>query len=64
MNADTLTTGQVAKLCSVSSNTVIKWLESGLLKGYVLPGSLHHRIPRKNLVAFMEKAGMPTEELK
>ena len=63
MSADQLTTGQVAKLCHVTARTVAKWMEKGLLKGYMLPLSGHRRIPKANLVAFMKAHGMPMEGL-
>ena len=31
-----LTTGDVARICSVAPRTVSKWFDMGLLKGYVL----------------------------
>jgi len=57
------TTGEVAKLCNVTINTVVKWFESGELKGYKLPSSGARRIPREELVKFMKKHGIPTGEL-
>ena len=60
---DVLTTGQAAKLCGVATRTVIHWMEKGLLKGYVLPGTRHRRIPKANLVAFMREHGMPLDEV-
>lgn len=49
-----LTTGQVAKLCNVAPRTVAKWVDSGRLGGYKLPGSLDRRIPYQELVKFLE----------
>ena len=64
MSADILTTGQAAKLCGVATRTLIHWMEKGLLKGgYILPGTLHRRIPKANLVAFMREHGMPLDEV-
>ena len=57
------TTGEVAKICDVTIRTVIKWFESGELKGYKIPNSRDRRIPRENLVAFMKKHGMPLNKL-
>lgn len=53
------TTGQVAKICKVSSRTVSKWFDIGMLKGYRIPGSLDRRIPRKQLIRFLKEHSMP-----
>jgi excisionase family DNA binding protein len=50
-----LTTGDVAKLLGISQQTVIKCFESGILKGYRVPGSKFRRIPAKHLIRFMNK---------
>lgn len=57
------TTGQVAAICNVTIRTVIKWFESGRLKGYKIPGSKDRRIPRANLVEFMKANGLPLKGL-
>ena len=33
------TTGEVARLCQVTRRTVIKWIDSGKLRGYTIPGT-------------------------
>ncbi|MEZ5942307.1 MAG: helix-turn-helix domain-containing protein [Planctomycetaceae bacterium] len=53
------TTGQVAKICQVAPRTVSKWFDTGRLEGYRIPGSQDRRIPRENLVQFMQSHGMP-----
>jgi excisionase family DNA binding protein len=55
------TTGQVAKLCSVAPRTVAKWVDSGELKGYRLPGSQDRRIPVKELERFLESHSMTAQ---
>ncbi len=57
------TTGQVAKICKVAPRTVSKWFDKGRLKGYRLDGSEDRRIPRENLIAFMQSRGMPLGDL-
>jgi len=57
------TTGDVARICSVTINTVVKWFETGSLKGYKIPGSGARRIPHENLLEFMKKHGMPLRGL-
>ncbi len=58
-----LTTGQVAKICKVAVRTVIKWFDSGRLKGYRIPGSFDRRIPREYLIKFLKEHGMPLGDL-
>jgi len=53
------TTGQTAKICNVSSRTVVQWFDSGRLRGYRIPGSQDRRIPRENLIRFMKEHAMP-----
>ena len=60
---EVLTTGEVAKICNVTIRTVIKWFEAGKLKGYKIPASKDRRIPRTELIKFMNEHGMPTEKL-
>jgi len=57
------TTGQVAGICNVTIRTVIKWFESGRLKGYKIPGSKDRRIPHESLVEFMQQNGLPLKGL-
>ena len=57
------TTGQVAKICKAAPRTVSKWVDSGRLRGYRLPGSQDRRIPRENLIRFLKEHGMPLGEL-
>ena len=60
---DVLTTGEVAKICSVASRTVSKWFDSGQLKGYRIPGSKDRRIPVSSLTKFMKNHGIPMDGL-
>lgn len=53
------TTGDVARICSVAPRTATKWIDSGKLKGYRIPGSKDRRIPRENLEEFLVENGMP-----
>ncbi len=58
---DVLTTGDVARLCSVTIRTVIKWFEQGRLEGYRLPGSRDRRFTRAAVQRFLRESGMPVE---
>lgn len=53
------TTGEVARICQVTKRTVIKWIDSGRLPGYVIPGSRHRRVPADALRQFLRAHKMP-----
>ena len=57
------TTGEAAKICKVSQQTIIRCFDSGQLKGFRVPGSRFRRIPRDLLFAFMKENGIPTDAL-
>lgn len=54
-----LTTGEIAKYCGVNLRTVIRWLESGRLNGYKLPGGGNNRVLVGDFVAFLKQNAMP-----
>ena len=53
-----LTTGQIAVICSVAPRTVSKWIDSGDLEGYRLPGSNGRRVTVQKLMRFLERHSM------
>ncbi|MCD6521062.1 MAG: response regulator [Anaerolineae bacterium] len=55
-----LTTGEVAKYCHVSHVAVWKWIKSGKLPAYRLPGG-HYRIERGAFKEFLRKHGIPID---
>ncbi len=57
------TTGEAAKICKVSQQTIIRCFDSGQLKGFRVPGSKFRRIPRDVLFKFMKSNGIPTDAL-
>jgi len=57
------TTGEAAKICKVSQQTIIRCFDSGQLKGFRVPGSRFRRIPRDLLFNFMRDNGIPTDAL-
>ena len=57
------TTGEAAKICKVSQQTIIRCFDNGSLKGFRVPGSRFRRIPRDQLFAFMRDNGIPTDAL-
>ena len=66
MSANTktvFTTGEAAKICKVSQQTIIRCFDNGQLKGFRVPGSRFRRIPRNELYSFMRDNGIPTDAL-
>ena len=57
------TTGEAAKICKVSQQTIIRCFDSGQLRGFRVPGSRFRRIPRDVLYKFMKDNGIPTDAL-
>ena len=57
------TTGEAAKICKVSQQTIIRCFDNGQLKGFRVPGSKFRRIPREMLYKFMKDNGIPTDAL-
>jgi two-component system, OmpR family, response regulator RpaA len=57
------TTGEVAEVCQISQQTVIRCFDSGKLKGFRVPGSKFRRIPREALIAFMHEHQIPLSNL-
>jgi excisionase family DNA binding protein len=45
---------EAAKVCKLTQKTLIRYLESGRLKGYRIPGSQSYRIPHTYLMKFLE----------
>ena len=57
------TTGEAARICKVSQQTIIRCFDNGQLKGFRVPGSKFRRIPREELFRFMRDNGIPTDAL-
>ncbi len=56
------TTGEVAKICKLSQQTIIRCFDNGRLRGYRVPGSRFRRIPRDALIQFMKEHQIPLEQ--
>lgn len=54
-----MTSGEVARACGVSPRTVANWMDSGLLKGYRIPGSQDRRFLREEVYQFLVATGVP-----
>ncbi len=57
------TTGEAAKVCKVSQQTIIRCFDAGRLNGFRVPGSRFRRIPREELLRFMRENDIPTDQL-
>lgn len=57
------TTGEAAKICKVSQQTIIRCFDTGQLKGFRVPGSRFRRIPCEQLFIFMRENNIPTDAL-
>ncbi len=62
-NKEVFTTGEVAQICQISQQTVIRCFDNGRLKGFRVPGSRFRRVPREALVQFMRENGIPIRRL-
>lgn len=57
------TTGEIAQICKISQQTVIRCFDSGRLKGFRVPGSRFRRVPRERLIDFMKANDIPLSNL-
>lgn len=62
-DGDVLSTGQVGAICRVAPRTVSKWIDTGMLRGYRIPGSEDRRVTVTSLRKFLADNGMPAEWL-
>ncbi len=57
------TSGEVARICGVSADTVSRWFDVGHIEGYRLGPGGDRRIPEEKLRAFMLRHGIPLDRL-
>jgi excisionase family DNA binding protein len=57
------TTGDVAEICRISQQTVIRCFDAGKIEGFRVPGSKFRRIPRQKLIKFMKENNIPLDNL-
>ena len=62
-NKQVFTTGEAARICNVSQQTIIRCFDSGRLHGFKVPGSRFRRIPRAELIRFMQHNKMDMNRL-
>lgn len=53
------TTGEAARICRVSQQTIIRCFDAGRLHGFRVPGSRFRRIPGAELQRFIERNAIP-----
>lgn len=58
LSRDVFTTGQVAKICKLSQQTIIRCFDEGQIAGFRIPESNHRRISKSQLIDFMEEFGL------
>ena len=62
-NKQVFTTGEAAKICNVSQQTIIRCFDSGRLNGFKVPGSRFRRIPRAELFRFMRSNNIEMDSI-
>jgi len=55
------TTGEVAQICRLSQQTIIRCFDNGQLEGFRVPASRFRRIPRDKLIKFMKENKIPMD---
>ncbi len=63
MDKQVYTTGEVAEICNLSQQTVIRCFDRGQLRGFRVPGSRFRRIPRESLIQFMKENNIPLDQI-
>lgn len=58
-----MSTGQVSRICKVAPRTVSKWIDSGALEGYRIPGGRERRVTEEAFEKFVKSRGLPDEWL-
>ena len=61
--SDWYTTGEAARICRTSLQSIIRNCDAGKLTCHRVPGSRHRRITRERLTAFMRENQIPTDLL-
>jgi len=54
-------TGDAAKICGCSQQTIIRCFDKGLIKSHHIPGSRFRKIPIKNLYEYMKQNNIPLD---
>jgi len=62
-DGEVFTTGEAAKVCGVSQQTIIRSIDEGLLIGFRVPGSKFRRVPAVELRKFIRRHHLPLGRL-
>ena len=57
------TTGEAARICRLSQQTIIRCFDDGKVLGFRVPGSKFRRIPHDSLIRFMKENKIPLDEM-
>jgi len=55
-----ISVGFIARRCGVSNTTVLRWINTGQLPAFRLPGG-HFRVERENFSVFLTRYNMPSD---
>jgi excisionase family DNA binding protein len=58
-----ISVGFIAKRCGVSNTTVLRWITTGQLPAFRLPGG-HYRVGQTDFSEFLAKYNMPAQYLR
>jgi len=58
----TLTPGEIALYCDVHQRTVSRWIASGQLKGFKLPGRGNYRVVLSDFLEFLHRQKIPVPQ--
>jgi excisionase family DNA binding protein len=58
----TLTPGEIAQYCDVHQRTVSRWIASGQLKGFKLPGRGNYRVVLEDFICFLQQQKIPVPQ--
>lgn len=57
-----ISVGFIARCCGVSNTTVLKWISTGQLPAFRLPGG-HYRVVKNDYSDFLARNGMPAQKM-
>lgn len=60
---DVYSTGEAARICKLSQQTIIRCFDKGQLVGFRVPGSKFRRVTRESLLQFMKANNIPVDGL-
>ena len=57
-----LTTGEIASMLGISTRTVMRYLNEGIIKGHKLPGRGNNRVHKTDFIQFCEAYDLPVPD--